>query len=89
MHCSRKYTPDPKHHGYPESVRQQARDMYMDGGKLRQIAQSLNVHHRTVSLWVNEQTHSLPKMPVLEEAKDVKMDKLLTYIGDKKISSTT
>ena len=89
MHCHRKYTPMPKHHGYPESLRKQAREMYVDGGNFRRIARHLKVHHRTVSLWVNDHARSLPKAPVPEEVKEAEMDELFTFIGDKKTLSTS
>ena len=60
MHCQRKYTPEPKEHGYPESLHKRAREMYVDGGSFRRIARPLKVHHRTVSLWVtNHANHCL------------------------------
>jgi len=89
MHCQRKYTPEPKHHGYPESVRQRAKEMYVDGGNFRRIARHLKVHHRTVSLWVNDHACSLPQAPVPEEVKEAEMDELFAFIGDKKTSSTS
>ncbi|MBS4060902.1 MAG: IS1 family transposase, partial [Bacteroidetes bacterium] len=41
MHCQRKYTPEPKLHGYPKSMHQQAVAMYVDGLNLRRIARHL------------------------------------------------
>jgi transposase-like protein len=89
MHCNRKYTPEPKKQGYPESLRKRAREMYVDGGNFRRIARHLKVHHRTVSLWVNDHARSLLNAPVPEEVKDAEMDELFTFIGDKKTSSTS
>jgi hypothetical protein len=45
--------------------------MYMDGHNFRRIARHLKVNHRTVSLWVTGQTHSLPEALVPEEAMEV------------------
>jgi transposase len=63
--------------------------MYVDGGNFRRIARHLKVHHRTISLWVNEYARSLPSAPVPEEVKDAEMDELFTFIGDKKTGSTS
>jgi transposase-like protein len=88
MHCNRKYTPEPKKQGYPESVRKRASEMYVDGGNFRRIARHLKVHHRTVSLWVREHAETLPAAPMPEEVKTAEMDELFTFMGDKKTEST-
>ena len=49
MHCKRKYTPEPKMQGYPESMRKRAMEMYVDGGNLRRIARHLKVAPQTVA----------------------------------------
>jgi len=89
MYCQRKYTPEPKLHGYPENLRQQASAMYVDGMNLRKIARHLKVHHRTVALWVMDRAETLPNAPMPQEAKDAEMDELFTFIGDKKTKSTS
>jgi transposase-like protein len=88
MHCKRKYTPDPKPQGYPESLRKRASEMYVDGGNLRRIARQLKVHHRTVALWVSDHAEALPAAPMPSEVKEAEMDELFTFIGDKKTKST-
>lgn len=40
----------PETHGYPESLRKRAAEMYVDGGNLRRIARHLKVSLQTVSL---------------------------------------
>ncbi|HSK86856.1 MAG TPA: helix-turn-helix domain-containing protein [Anaerolineales bacterium] len=88
MHCNRKYTPEPKTQGYPETRRKQAVEMYVDGMNLRKIARHLKVHHRTVSLWVVDRAETLPNAPMPHDVKDAEMDELYTFIGDKKTKST-
>lgn len=88
MHCKRKYTPEPKVQGYPESLRKQAAEMYVDGMNLRKIARHLKVHHRTVALWVVDRAETLPNAPLPGEVKEAEMDELFTFIGDKKTRST-
>ena len=83
MHCTRKYTPEPKQQGYPDSMRKRAVEMYVDGGNLRRIAHHLRVAPRTVALWVTEVAKALPDAPMPEEVKEAEMDELFTFIGDK------
>jgi transposase-like protein len=84
MHCERKYTPNPKHHGYPESLRKRAAEMYVDGGNLRRIARHMKVSPQTVSLWVTDVAEALPNGPVPQEVKEAGMDEIFTFISDKK-----
>ena len=87
MHCNRKYTPKPKKQGYPESVRKQAMEMYVDGGNLRRIARHLKIAPQTVAYWVTEVAEAMPNTPVPNEVKEAEMDELFTFIGDKKTES--
>ena len=86
-YCERKYTPSPKRQGYPVSLRQQASEMYVDGGNLRRIARRLKVHHRTVANWVKEHAEASPAAPMPDGVKEAEMDELFTFIGDKKTES--
>ncbi len=87
MHCNLKYTPEPKEKGYPEEVRKQALQLYVDGMNLRRIGRHLGLHHRTVSLWVRAQAANMPEAPLPEEVDEAEMDELYTFIGDKKTGS--
>ena len=89
MHCGCKYTPEPKQHGYPDEMRKQAVQFYVDGMNLRRIARHFRIHHRTVSLWVQASAASIPEVPVPEEVKIAEMDELFTFIGNKKTGSTS
>lgn len=88
MYCNRKYTPEPKPQGYPESLKKKAAEMYVDGGNLRRIARHLKVAPRTVALWVTDLAETLPNTPMPTEVKEAEMDELFTFIGDKKTEST-
>ena len=50
MHCSCKYTPEPKQYGYSDDMCKQAVQLYVDGMNLHWIARQLGLHHLTVSL---------------------------------------
>jgi transposase-like protein len=56
MYCQIKYTPEPKPWAYDEQVCQKALQLYVDGMNLRRIARHLGLHHRTVSLWVQQKS---------------------------------
>ena len=88
MHCGRKYTPEPKQQGYPESVRKRAMEMYVDGNNLRRIARHLKVAPQTVAYWVTDVAEALPKAPMPEAVQEAEMDELFTFIGEKKTKST-
>jgi transposase-like protein len=88
MYCNRKYTPEPKQQGYPDSMHKQAVEMYVDGANLRRIARHLKVAPRTVALWVTDLAEALPSIPLPEDIKEAEMDEMFTFIGDKKTEST-
>lgn len=83
MYCNRKYTPEPKKQGYPESVQKRAMEMYVDGGNLRRIARHLKVAPQTVAYWVTKVAEALPNAPIPNEVKEAEMDELFTFIGEK------
>ena len=89
MHCVRKYTPKPITQGYPDEIRQQALQMYVDGLNLRRIGRHLSIHHQTISLWVKAQANLLPDPPVPDDVKAAEMDEMFTFIGDKKTKSSS
>jgi transposase-like protein len=84
-YCHRKYTPDPKDPGYPESLRRQALQLYVDGMNLRRIARQLGIVHQTVANWVKAHADTLPDLPPQPEATTiVEQDELYTFVKTKK-----
>src|SRR5215211_1555847 len=75
MHCGHKYTPEPKQQGYPESVRKQAMEMYVDGNNLK-------VAPQTVAYWVTDLAEALPNAPLPNEVQEAELDEMFTFIGD-------
>ena len=59
-HCGRKYTPEPREHGYPDSLRQLAVKMSVDGINYRRIGRLLEGNHKTVMHWVKAGADQLP-----------------------------
>lgn len=86
--CGRKYTPEPKAHGYPESLRQQAVKMAVDGLNYRRIGRLLEVNHKTVMNWVKAHADQLPPAPVPSDLNNAELDELFTFVEQKKTSST-
>jgi transposase-like protein len=84
--CRRKYTPEPKEHGYSQAVRHAAIKLYVDGMNLRRIGRTLGVDHQTVANWVTAHANQLPNRPPLPAAplEVNELDELFTFIGDKK-----
>jgi len=91
--CQRRYTPQPKQAGYPDKMRQQGVQMYMDGVNYRRIGRLLKVDHVTVMHWVRAQANQTPATPPLPpQTTVIEMDELFTSIGakrDKKTGSTS
>jgi transposase-like protein len=87
--CHRKYTPEPTHHGYPEAVRRQAIQLYVDGINLRRIGRIVGLTHQTVSNWVNAYAATLPPPPPLVPGPQQvnELDELYTFVGTKKNAS--
>mgnify|MGYP002641398804 CR=1 FL=1 len=88
QHGDKRYTPEPKPRGYPESLRKQALKMYVDGINFRRIGRLLDVHHQSVINWVNAYADQLPDAPVPDKTDVVEMDELYTFIREKKTEST-
>lgn len=89
--CRRKYTPEPKEQGYPEALRKQVLQQYVDGMNMRRIGRTVGVSRQTVSNWVNAHANILPDTPPLPAARiEVsEMDELFTFVGSKKTKSTS
>jgi transposase-like protein len=87
----RKYTPDPKPHGYDDTTRQQAVKLYLDGNNQRRIARQLGISQGSVSNWARAFSDQLPEeVPKPEGKVDVaEIDELFTFIERKKTGSTS
>ena len=84
--CDRKYTPEPKHHGYSNSKREQAIRLVLDGNSQRQAARHVGVSHGTIANWFREYADGLSEeLPVPSDKVDIaEQDELFTFVGDKK-----
>ena len=89
--CHKTYNPAPKKQGYPPQLRRKAVQMYVDGIGFRRIARFLEVNHQTIVNWVNAHHAALPPVPDSsgDRADVIEMDELFTFVGSKKIPSTS
>jgi transposase-like protein len=88
--CQRRYTPEPKAHGYPDTMHQQAVKLYSDGLNYRRIGRVLGVDHVTVMLWVKAHVDQLPELPPQpNDVGVIELDELFTFVGKKKTKSTS
>lgn len=87
-HCQRAYTPEAKEQGYPDKLRQQAVQLYVDGMNLRRIGRILGVNKQSVANWVKAHADQLPSPPMPSTPDTVELDELFTFVGKKKTLST-
>jgi len=91
--CNKVYVAEPRGHGYPPSVRQQAVKMSLDGVNQRRIGRLLGVNHQSVANWLKEYHERLaarhPGPPQPPEARTLELDELFTFVGSKKAASTS
>jgi transposase-like protein len=87
--CGRRYTPEPKTHGYPDEMRHQAVKLYIEGTNYRRIGRILGVDHVTVMHWVSAHADQLPDAPQPKQVVMAEQDELFTFIGKKKTKSTS
>ena len=59
--CNCSYTPQKKERGYNPETRQKAIRLYVNGYRPRRIGYFLQIHHTTVSNWINEYLRELPR----------------------------
>lgn len=88
QNCQRRYCPTPKEQGYPEALRRQALQMYVEGINFRRIGRLLKVSHVSVMNWVKAASDQLPAEPPMpKQVTTIEEDELFTFVGKKKTSS--
>lgn len=86
--CNKDYAPHPKQKGYPETVRNEAVRLYVEGISFRRIARVLGVNHQSVGNWItayqaNRQSDGQSTLPegAVSACETVEMDELYTFVG--------
>ncbi len=87
--CGKRYTPEPKAHGYDHATRAAALRMVTDGINLRRAERLLLVHHTTILRWKRQAARHLPDKPPQPQVSDeIELDELYTFVQSKKTAST-
>jgi transposase len=75
--------------GYPDDMRRQAVELYIDGLNFRRIARILEISHQTVANWVKAHADTLPDSPPIpaDDVEVEELDELFTFVERKKTSS--
>ena len=60
FYCKKSYTPYKKERGYKKEVRHKAISLYVNGFRPRRIGNLLQVHHTTISNWINDYLDNQP-----------------------------
>ena len=85
--CGYNYTVEKKSTAYPESVKKQALQLYLEGLGFRSIGRFLNVSHVTVQNWIKQFGSELEELKSQNEVSIVELDEMHTYIGNKKTTA--
>ena len=90
--CNRHYTPEPNLNGYPQSVRDQAVRLYLEGINQRRIGRILSVNHQSVANWIeayHSQLETNPSKQSQLKVKAAEVDELFAFVGAKKNKPTS
>ena len=84
--CRRQFIDIYEHIGYPDEIKRECLEMYVNGMGFRAIERVKKVHHTTVINWVKQVGNSLSDAPEYAEIPEVaELDELETFVGSKKI----
>ena len=87
--CRRRYSPDnldSRSRGYSDAVRQQAAELYAQGGKIREIARQLGVNHQSVANWVRREANPGDVSPTSPLEKTVPASAKFPTPGKKRLT---
>ena len=84
VQCGRQFLQVYEPKGYPEEIKRECLEMYVNGSGFRAIERVKKVHHTTVINWVKEVGNTLADTPECEEIPEItQVDELETFIGKK------
>ncbi|MDZ8188424.1 MAG: IS1 family transposase [Nostoc sp. ChiSLP02] len=85
VNCGRQFIDSYEKQGYPEEIKKECLEMYVNGSGFRAIQRVKKVHHTTVINWVREMGNTLPNSPEYNEIPEItQVDELETFVGKKK-----
>ncbi len=83
--CRRQFIDIYEQKGYPDEIKRECLEMYVNGMGFRAIERVKKVHHTTVINWVKQVGNFLPSAPEYNEIPEVaELDELETFVGSKK-----
>ena len=85
--CGYNYTVEHKSTAWPDSVKRQALQLYLEGLGFRSIGRFLGVSHVAVYNWVRDFGGRLETIRSPGEVEVVEIDEMHSYIGDKKTTA--
>jgi transposase len=87
--CGHYFTPKRVPQGIAPEVRERAVQLYLEGMSYRGIGRLLGVNHQSVMNWVKAKADHLPaSVTAAEEPDIIEVDELVSFIGQKKPTST-
>ncbi len=83
--CQRQFIDIYEPKGYPDELKRECLEMYVNGMGFRAIERVKKVHHTTVINWVKQVGNALSDVPEYGEIPEVaELDELETFVGSKK-----
>ena len=83
--CGRQFIDSYEKQGYPEDIKKECLEMYVNDSGFRAIERVKKVHHTTVINWVKKLGNTLPTAPEYDEIPEItQIDELETFVGKKK-----
>ncbi|MDY0388123.1 MAG: IS1 family transposase, partial [Methanolobus sp.] len=82
--CGYNYSVELKSTAFPESVKRQALQLYLEGLGFRSIGRYLGVSHVSVYNWIKKFGQELEDLKSENKISIVELDEMHTYIGNKK-----
>ncbi|MDY0385929.1 MAG: IS1 family transposase [Methanolobus sp.] len=82
--CGYNYSVELKSTAFPESVKRQALQLYLEGLGFRSIGRCLGVSHVSVYNWIKKFGQELEELKSEDKISIVELDEMHTYIGNKK-----
>ena len=82
--CGYNYSVELKSTAFPESVKRQALQLYLEGLGFRSIGRYLGVSHVSVHNWIKKFGEELEELKSENKISIVELDEMHTYIGNKK-----
>lgn len=82
--CGYNFSVELKSTAFPQSVKRQALQLYLEGLGFRSIGRFLGVSHVSVQKWIKKFGQDLEDLKSENKVEIIELDEMHTYIGNKK-----